>query len=46
MGWGLGLLPSAFVNHPRNFSFAKTIKSKKVTDPDLVQLKDAGEGVG
>lgn len=34
------------MNHPRNSSFAKTIKSKEVVGPNLVLLTEAKEGVG
>jgi len=40
------LLHSNSVNHPRNSSSAKRIKSKEVYGPNLVLLTEAKEGIG
>lgn len=46
-GWySFLLLCSTSVNHPRNSSFAKRIKSKEVAGPNLVLLTEAKEGIG
>lgn len=43
---GFPAVSSTSVNHPRNVSFADRMKSKKVTDPNLVPLTDAREEGG